>query len=174
MVERSLLQPEIPGTPSADEELYWCGKPRQGIDLKFKDIFLIPFGILLIFLGVFLFSIISLWSILLVCVGFWLCFRFLIDAQIRAATVYAVTNKRVMLSTYFPFDKSLSMTEVQSYSVQEKPDGSGVVRFHSWSLGPEDTYNKSFSFEITENISEVKELIKEARKAFYEEINKEI
>jgi len=95
------------------ERILWSGRPRQGLLLTGRDIFLVPFS--LIFCGgtiVWEAAVLgllnragahshaplffALWGVPFVLLGLYLVFgRFITDASIRRRTIYGVTDKRV-------------------------------------------------------------------------------
>ena len=121
------------------ERIRWVGKPKEGIRFQPSDVYLIPFSLLwagfafywewmvfkhggphffLLFGGFFV-----LMGIYIV-VG-----RFVHDAFRRASTVYAVTDKRVVVLVKF-FSKSLKSFDLRSLtniSVNEGSNGFGDV-----------------------------------------------
>lgn len=54
--------------------------------------------------------------------------RFFIDMRLRKATTYFVTNKRVLIARGSNL-KSLDIKRLPSLELDERPDGSGTIRF---------------------------------------------
>jgi len=79
----------------------------------------------------------KLWGIPFVLVGLYISFgRFVVDAKKRAATVYAVTDRRVLIITRFFGKKVVTLlrSRLPEISVSEHRDGRGTLTF-----GPETT-----------------------------------
>lgn len=129
----------------AGEKLLWSGQPWQGLFLlRASDLFLVPFSLLWgggaiaitgsmlvggVALPPFPFLLIPL---LFPLIGIYLIFgRFVIDAWLRSATTYAVTNQRVLIERSGPFrsNKSLDIDRLPTLEFSERGDGSGTIRF---------------------------------------------
>lgn len=129
----------------AGEKLLWSGQPWQGLFLlRASDLFLVPFSLLwggfaiagpsaILFSGSamppFPFILIAL---LFPIIGIYLIIgRFLVDAWLRGATSYAVTNQRVLIERTGPFrsNKSLDIDRLPTLELNERGDGSGTIRF---------------------------------------------
>lgn len=54
--------------------------------------------------------------------------RFLIDMRIRKSTTYFLTNKRVLIARVSNL-KPLDIKRLPSLELDERPDGSGTIRF---------------------------------------------
>jgi hypothetical protein len=73
-----------------------------------------------------------LWGIPFVLIGLYLIAgRFLLDAWIRGGMLYAVTNKRILISRSGPFGKftALSLDRLPDASISESAGGRGTIRF---------------------------------------------
>ena len=57
--------------------------------------------------------------------------RFLLDAWIRGGMLYAVTNKRILISRSGPFGKftALGLDRLPDASISESAGGRGTIRF---------------------------------------------
>lgn len=99
------MSAEVRSELAPGEVLRWWGRPRQGLWVRGSDALLIPFSILwcgfavvwtvVAFSGAPLFG---LFGLPFVGVGLYMVFgRFVVDARTRAATVYAVTDRRVLI-----------------------------------------------------------------------------
>ncbi|NYT40258.1 PH domain-containing protein [Sphingomonas sp. R-74633] len=137
----------------AGEKLLWSGQPWQGLFLlRPMDLFLVPFSLLwagfalgipgTIVIGggqippfpfilvALIFPIVGVYAV----IG-----RFLVDAWLRGATTYAVTNQRVLIerSGLFRSNKSLDIDRLPALEFSERADGSGTIRFGtmSWFVG---------------------------------------
>jgi hypothetical protein len=137
----------------AGEKLVWSGKPWQGLFLlRSSDLFLVPFSLL--WGGMALGAIGPIWlgaqafppfpfiliALLFPLIGIYAIIgRFFIDAWLRAATTYAVTNQRILIERAGPFRsrKSLDIDRLPALELVERADGSGTIRFGSvsWFAG---------------------------------------
>ncbi|MEN6625051.1 MAG: hypothetical protein ABFD69_02360 [Candidatus Sumerlaeia bacterium] len=122
------------------ENVLWSGSPRTGIRLRAADAFLIPFSLLWGGFAIFweIMAIKSgpiffvLWGIPFVLVGLYLVFgRFAVDAWARNATVYGVTNQRVIIASGFPRSgvRSLNLHNLGELAMTERRDLSGDITF---------------------------------------------
>ena len=130
----------------AGESLVWWGPPRQGFMLTARDGFLIPFSLMWGGFSVFwettavtsgapLFF--KLWGVPFVVMGLYIVFgRFLVDAWARRQTLYAVTNKRVLILRDWPFTKftALGLDQMPVVEFKEGRNGRGTIFF-----GPSST-----------------------------------
>lgn len=123
------------------EKIVWQGRPYAGLVFRPIEAFLIPFSLAWAGFAVFwnanvwatdadlsfkLFGLPFLIAGLYVTVG-----RFLIDMRIRQSTTYFVTNKRVLISRGAGGSrlKSLDIKRLPTLEFDERPDGSGTIRF---------------------------------------------
>jgi hypothetical protein len=126
----------------AGERLVWSGRPAQGLLLTSRDALLIPISLLWGGFAVFWESTVLaqsnapdffvLWGIPFVLIGLYLIAgRFLLDAWIRGGMLYAVTNKRILISRSGPFGKftALSLDRLPDASISESAGGRGTIRF---------------------------------------------
>ncbi len=126
---------------AAGESMVWCGRPAQGLRLRPSDALFIPFSLMWGGFAVFWeYSVINssapfffrLWGVPFVLVGLYMVFgRFVVDAQVRARTVYGVTNQRVLIVSELFGRKvqSLPLRTLSDISLAERSDGSGTVTF---------------------------------------------
>ena len=127
------------------ETLLWTGEPKHGIVFRTADIFMIPFSLLW---GGFAFywtyavaqvpGPIVFFGIPFVIFGLIFIFgRFLIDAKLRANTVYGLTQYRaIIISGIFSKNiQSLHIKTIGDIELTEKNDGTGTI-----SLGPKNPY----------------------------------
>jgi hypothetical protein len=123
------------------ESLRWAGAPRQGVFLRSMDVFLIPFSLMW---GGFAFFwevaaiaarapfFFMFWGVPFVLVGvYMLAGRFFVDAYTRSKTVYALTDRRVIIVSGILSRsiQSLSLRTLSDVSLTEHRDGRGTVRF---------------------------------------------
>jgi hypothetical protein len=124
------------------ERLLWSGRPAQGLLFTGRDAFLIPFSLLWGGFAVFWETMalskpngelfMSLWGIPFVLLGlYFIVGRFLLDAWVRSGMLYAVTNKRILISRSGPFGKftALGLDRLPDASISESSGGRGTIRF---------------------------------------------
>ena len=122
------------------EKILWQGQSNSGFIFRPIELFLVPFSLL--WGGFALFWNISAWTadsplffnlfgLPFLIIGVYLIFgRFLIDAWIRKKTHYFVTNQRVLITRGFGSKvKSLDLKRLPGLELEERPDGSGTIRF---------------------------------------------
>jgi hypothetical protein len=124
------------------ERILWSGRPAQGLLFTSRDILLIPFS--LVWGGFVIFwesmtltqpktpDFFFLFGVPFVLAGLYLIVgRFLLDAWIRAGMLYAVTNRRILISRSGPFGKftALSLDRLPDASISESAGGRGTIRF---------------------------------------------
>ena len=137
------------------EKLLWSGVPRQGVFLRGSDILLIPFSLLWGGFAIFweasvlvmvprasshgnappFFNyIFPLFGLPFVVIGLYLIFgRFFVDSAIRGRTVYAITDRRIIIRSglFSRSTKSLNLRTLSDVTLSEKDDGRGTI-----TLGP--------------------------------------
>jgi hypothetical protein len=131
------------------ERILWSGQPRQGLLLTGWDIFLVPFSLLWCGFAVFWEAAVlgalnrtgvhsqapfffALWGVPFVLAGLYFVFgRFIAEAWIRRRTIYAVTDRRVLILRGGPFNNflALSMERLPETSLSEKRNGRGTIIF---------------------------------------------
>ena len=154
------------------ERLLWSGVPRQGLVLRSRDAFLIPFSLLW---GGFAFfwegtvlrsggpTFFALWGIPFVIMGVYLIVgRFFVDSVQRSRTAYGVTDRRILILSGLLSKtvKSLSVKTLADVSLTEKADRSGTISFGSvqWYSGAAWPGARSYltpSFDMIANAKEV-------------------
>ncbi|WP_375463556.1 PH domain-containing protein [uncultured Methylobacterium sp.] len=124
-----------------DEAVAWWGRPVQGLRLTARDGFLIPFSCLwggfAIFWEVSVLrgagpSFFALFGIPFVLIGLFLIFgRFLVDAWLRQHTIYALTDRRVLIARSGPWPsfRAVSLDRLPEASLTESSNGRGTIRF---------------------------------------------
>jgi hypothetical protein len=137
------------------ERVLWTGRPRAGLILGARDIFLIPFSLLWGGFAVFWEGaairsgapiFFQLWGAPFVVFGlFMIAGRFVIDAWLRNRTRYAVTNRRILIARAEPFGKFISvyLDRLPDAQLSEGTRGRGTIRF-----GQADALWGSRSFAI--------------------------
>ena len=124
------------------ERILWSGRPAQGLLFTGRDALLIPFSLMWGGFAVFWETSVltqpntqaffGLWGIPFVLIALYLIAgRFLLDAWIRGGTLYAVTNKRILISRSGPFSKftAIHLDRLPDASISESPNGRGTIRF---------------------------------------------
>jgi hypothetical protein len=123
------------------EKLLWEGRPRQGLMLRPRDTFMIPFSILWCGFAIFWESSVlsqsapgffALWGIPFVAAGLYFVFgRFLYDAFVRSGTFYALTDRRVLISAggFRREVRSLILEGLTDLRLSENGDGRGTIKF---------------------------------------------
>jgi hypothetical protein len=99
---------DLAGHVLEGERIIWSGAPAGGLLLTSRDWFMVPFS--LFWGGIVMFAAMSalmqpntpaftiVWLLPFGLVGIYvIAGRFLLDAWVRAATSYAVTNKRILI-----------------------------------------------------------------------------
>lgn len=123
------------------ERIMWSGRPGQGVIFQPLDGLLIPFTLL--WCGFAIYWTISalttnappffiLFGSIFVCVGlFMVVGRFWFDAWVRKATIYALTDRRVLVSQSRPFRKftAVGLAQLPDIHLTERRDGRGTIRF---------------------------------------------
>ena len=126
----------------AGERILWSGRPAQGFLLTSRDAALIPMSLLWGGFAVFWETMVvtqqktpgffALWGIPFVLIGlYFIVGRFLLDAWIRSGMLYAVTDKRILISRSGPFAKftAVSLDRLPDASITENSGGRGTIRF---------------------------------------------
>jgi hypothetical protein len=137
MSTTDLTERVLPG-----ERLIWSGRPAQGLLLTSRDALLIPFSLVWGGFAIFWETMVltqmdtpgffGLWGVPFVLIGLYLMVgRFLVDAWVRGGMLYAVTNKRILISRSGPFGKftALNLDRLPDASISEGAGGRGTIRF---------------------------------------------
>ena len=123
------------------ERIAWRGTPGRGILFTARDLYMVPFS--LVWCGFAVFWTVSatgmdapdfftLWGSMFICIGlYFVAGRFLVDAWIRRGSVYAVTDRRILILRGPPFGKfiAVNLTQLPDISLSERRDGRGTIRF---------------------------------------------
>jgi hypothetical protein len=166
----------------AGEKLLWTGRPRRGLMLRAADFILIPFS--LVWCGIIISQqltafrraepiILDLPSIPFVLIGLYLLFgRFIIDAMIRARTVYAITDRRVVIVTglFGRNVRSIYLRGLTEIEITEGRRGRGTITFGPSSVQatmmrgwPGAGKSLPPAFEAIEGAQQVLEIIRKAQ-----------
>lgn len=122
------------------ERLRWTGRPAQGLLFLPYDLFLIPFSVL--WCGFPLMTLANQiadggwkgadWFLLIfIAFGSYLTVgRFVADAWLRAATHYAVTDRRALIlrDGPFPMFRSLDLDRLRDVRLEHRWSGRGTIR----------------------------------------------
>lgn len=139
------LQPEL----QPDEQLLWAGRPSPHHLFTGMDIFLVPFSLLwggfAIFWETLALTAIAraggaaiffpLFGLPFVAMGLYLIFgRFLVKRHVQQHTVYAVTDRRVIMVTtaFRKTVRSLSIKRLPGLEISTGSGRGGTVTFGQW------------------------------------------
>ena len=123
------------------EQVLWHGRPIDGLRLRPRDVFFIPFSLLwcgfVVFWNVTVWSqhsplFFRLWGVPFLLVGAYMVIgRFFVDAWMRARTDYAVTNERILIVTHLFSERatSLSLASLPEMTLQVNASGRGTIQF---------------------------------------------
>ncbi|HEY8696591.1 MAG TPA: hypothetical protein VIM02_03150 [Rhizomicrobium sp.] len=165
------------------ERVLWTGFPQRGLMFRPQDIFVVPFSIAWCGFAVFWeVSVAStkappfflLWGGGFVAVGLYFVFgRFAVDAISRARTIYAVTNRRVLILSGLTTRKlqSLALGGLTELELQERSNRRGTITFGRPTVGagnwgrswPGSSRNAAPAFEGIENAQQVYDMIRRAQ-----------
>ena len=167
-----------------DEELLWCGRPRQGVILRIGDLFFIPFSLLWGGFAVFweVMAIVMgapwffcLWGIPFVAIGLYLVLgRFWVDSRNRASTYYGVTSDRIIIVND-SWSRKVQCLDIRmsEFALNERQNGSGTITFgmtspfsQLWNLPgvPNGIAPLVPSFELSSEARMVFDVIRNAQK----------
>jgi hypothetical protein len=124
------------------ERLRWAGRPKRGLVLRAVDFYLVPFNLFWC-LGVGYISYVvfasesgwlpRVWMIPFIAIGLYgLIGRYIIEAQIRKRTLYALTDRRVLIRSGFLSSRlnSLPLDSLTSIVMSGgQNDGRGTITF---------------------------------------------
>lgn len=164
-----------------DERLLWSGVPGGGLRLRKSDLLTIPFSIMWGGFAIFweysamehgpLFF--RLWGIPFVAVGVYMMVgRFYWDAYVRDHTVYAVTDKRVIIvsGTWTRSTTSIALPGLRFITLVTRDDGSGDVVFAPSAAALPEGFNRRnyqpqpAKLEFLPNAREVYDIIRAAQR----------
>jgi hypothetical protein len=123
------------------ERLLWSGRPRQGMMLRSSDAGFVPFSLLWCGFAVYweyiAFSrgapaFFLLWGVPFILVGLHIVLgRFIVDALLRTRTIYAVTDRRVLIITQFLRRRRrvLTLEGLSEIDIDDRPGGRGTLSF---------------------------------------------
>jgi len=134
------LNREIEQYLEAGEKIIWTGQPKQGMIFSAFDIWMVIFGIIWtsgVVAWIYAASEAAIWFAMFglpfLLVGLYLIFgKFFFDARTRASAIYAITNRRVII-TYKRFRKKLISYEygkIREIALRENADRSGTIYFY--------------------------------------------
>lgn len=122
------------------ERLVWTGRPKSGVVLTARDVFLLPFSVL--WLGFVVFWILSvpssagpefvLFGYAFLAIGATIMLgRFALVAWLRSSTRYAVTDRRVLILRSRPTVDftALDLNRLPEARLSESTGGRGTIRF---------------------------------------------
>jgi len=123
------------------EQVLWHGQPIDGLRLRPRDAFFIPFSLLwcgfVVFWNVTVWSqhsplFFRLWGVPFLLAGAYMVIgRFFVDAWMRARTDYAVTNERILIVTHLFSERvtSLFLASLPEMTLQVDASGRGTIQF---------------------------------------------
>jgi hypothetical protein len=186
------LQQDMRTTLEPGEKLLWSGFPRQGLMLRAQDAFLIPFSLLWGGFAIFWeYSVIAgepdvpdqfdlwdqffvLWGVPFVLFGLYFIFgRFFADSVRRARTIYAITDRRVILLSDFlgHNTRTVTLSGLSDISLAKKANGRGTITFgpanyvYSVRGWPSTSRNTTPAFENIARAEDVLKIIRDAQDA---------
>ncbi|GMU87541.1 MAG: hypothetical protein AMXMBFR48_27820 [Ignavibacteriales bacterium] len=158
------LNREIEQYLEAGENLIWTGQPKQGLVFSAFDIWMVIFGI--IWTSGVVSWIYAAWDAAIwfamfglpfLLVGLYLIFgKFFIDARTRSTAIYAITNRRVII-TYKKVRKkfySYEYGKIREIALRENADKSGAIYLYfpeGWSRNAQVFRNADDVFEKLKN-----------------------
>jgi hypothetical protein len=162
----------------ADEQLFWTGKPRQGLRLKSQDGFLIPFSLMWGGFAIFWEAtailggapfFFAIWGVPFVLIGLYMMVgRFWVDSRLRAGTFYGLTDRRVVIVSGL-LNRTVSSRPLRTLTdvtMTEHSDGCGTISFGPTvpqrprgAMPLAGTTNASTCLELVENVRDVYEKI---------------
>ena len=123
------------------ETVVWCDRPGQGIIFAPRDVLLIPFSLLW---GGFAISwevgvlssrapaSFAIFGVPFVLIGLFVVFgRFLLDAWLRSKTMYAMTERRILILRSKPWSSftAIRLNRLPEATLKESTKGRGTIRF---------------------------------------------
>jgi hypothetical protein len=125
----------------ADETVRWTGEPPTGLLWRPSDWVMVPFSLMWGGFALFWESMVisagaplvmKLFGVPFVCLGLYLIAgRFLWDANVRARTHYAVTDRAayIVVTGFQAVVRRYSGSGLDDVRIERKADGSGTLRF---------------------------------------------
>ena len=149
-----------------DETVRWTGEPPSGLIWRPSDLVLVPFSLLWGGFALFWESmvisagaplIMMLFGLPFVCVGLYLIVgRFFWDANVRARTRYAVTDRAayIVMDGFRGAVRRFAGAALGDVGIERKDDGSGTLRFGG-ALGPPSGARSLLPQNVFESIRDV-------------------
>lgn len=158
------LDREIEQYLEAGEHIIWTGQPKQGLIFSAFDIWMVIFGIVWtsgviswIYAALDAAIWFAMFGLPFLLVGLYLMFgKFFFDARTRATAIYAITNRRVII-TYKQFGKKFFSHEygkIREIALRENADRSGTIYFYfpdGWSRNAQVYKNADETLEKIKN-----------------------
>jgi hypothetical protein len=124
------------------ERLLWTGRPKRGLLLRAADLYLIPFSLVVLGLGLLWVRQLSRFGrpdamfllfggLFLAGAAYGAAGRFLVDALVRARLLYAVTDRRVLIlrTGQWPRCRSLDLRHLPMLELSAGTGGRGTISF---------------------------------------------
>lgn len=145
-VNQSEIGPLLQAELGPGEAVLWFGQPAQGVVLRASDAFVVPFTVLWCGFAIFwtvgasrASGVFGLFGLPFVCLGIYITVgRFFADAATRARTIYAVTNRRliVMRTGRRRSCQSTDFRGLGSLGIKEQSKGRATITFGQGSAFP--------------------------------------
>lgn len=167
-----------------DEQIIWCGKPKDGILVKHADLILIPMSVILMGFALIFdyvlirynapFIFVSIGIVLTLTGIYFLFIRFYTDKARRKNIFYCLTTKRILMLSGRKHNnlKELPLRDIIQLEKSEDKDGSGFILFgftnplFPWLFGTISTSNEKISgLESLTDVNDVYEKISTALNA---------
>lgn len=172
--------PKISAYLRVGEKLLWAGRPAQGLRLRLRDLYLIPFGLLWGVFGVaFLWGAFKIGSAHALWFGlpFGLCSlviglfivigRHFFDAWVRARTIYGLTDRRLVIVSNNPsptLDLPL-LRDITDVSLRKGRGGEGTIHLGTDTVvrSGDSDYKLTYSLDLIPDAAQVYRLIEDAK-----------
>jgi hypothetical protein len=140
--ERRMAEDALADRLSADERIVWSGRPDGGLLFTTTDVFGVPLSLFLCILTIgLIFKVAAApHPAFLPTAGvalasgyalFTLAGRFALDIWIRRGTLYAITERRILISLPGPFPRftQLNLGQLPGLYLVDRENGRGDIRF---------------------------------------------
>jgi len=180
------LKQDLNAALDPGEHLLWSGRPRQGVMFRGADALLLPIGLVWLSLAIAWEVVLFVgepdvpdqfdlwdigfvfWGIPFVLAGLYFVFgRFVTDAQLRAGTIYGLTDHRVLVLHEEKNRRqlrTLALNALGAMHLTERKDGRGTISFGVGSFGAGGLYNP-LAFEGIDQARAVLQRIRDAQRA---------
>ncbi|WP_426671281.1 PH domain-containing protein [Mucilaginibacter sp. McL0603] len=163
------------------ETLLWAAQPNPGFIFRIHDLFLTPFGIVLIAFGSFWLSVLNSGIFFLIVPGLFLVFfgiflaagRYFYDKRYRETAAYGITGQRIIIKSGVLSKRvySFAIQTIKEISFTKGKNKSGTIIIGPkvsgrYTIGPGNTWSLGVPnlMEEIEDVKNVYDLIFEVRK----------